>query len=262
VYPFARGLKLTALNLIYARLLRISDLKVKGTGDAARDLDYVTAIRRAFPYPVAIRLDLNGSLDPTHAEHYFSQLLKAGVSWFEQPFAKNEWDASARFQQQFRGVAVLCADESVCTPADLERAIRERAFDAVNIRIGKNGGLLASMQIYQRAIAAGLQVQLGSLVGETSVLAFAGLHFSAATAPLVHYEGCFGKYLVKWDLVPRSLSFSRFGHVPLTRLPEAGLVPAFDLKRLERSAISSESLAGARRAYDSRRLSDFENSVA
>lgn len=242
VYPFASGLKLTALHLGYARLLGITDLKVKGSGDLDRDLDYVGRIRRAFPYPVTIRLDLNGSLSPANAEAYFARLLETGVTWFEQPFPADDWDSSARFQSQYRSRVVLCADESVCTCADLERAIRTRAFDAVNIRIAKHGGLLASLQIYERAVAAGLKLQLGALVGETSVLSFAGLHFAAAVPPLLHYEGCFGKYLVRWDLIQPALTFSRRGHVSAQQLPVAGLVPAFGMERLERAALSSTQL--------------------
>lgn len=242
VYPFAKGLKLQALNASYRWLLRITEFKVKGTGDLAHDLDYIRRIRAAFPYPVNIRLDLNAGLAPANASVYLSRMLEAGVSWFEQPFAKNAWETSSHFQAQFRGAATLCADESVCTMEDLEQAIQKRAFDAVNLRIGKNSGLIESIRLYRRAVEAGLKVQLGALVGETSVLAYAGLHFAAATAPLQHYEGCFGKYLVKWDVLASSLTFGKFGHVSLNRLPTAGLVPDFDLARLERAAYSHEQL--------------------
>lgn len=242
VYPFAKGLKLQALSAIYRWLLRITELKVKGSGDVARDLDYIRRIRAAFPYSVNIRLDLNASLARANAAAYFSRMLEAGVSWFEQPFAKDAWEASSQFQAQFREAATLCADESVCTMDELEQAIRQRAFAAVNLRIGKNSGLVESMRLYRRAIEAGLKVQLGALVGETSVLAYAGLHFAAATAPLVHYEGCFGKYLLKWDVLSPSLTFGRFGRLSLNRLPTAGLVPEFDLARLERAAHTHEQL--------------------
>lgn len=242
IYPFASGVKLAALDFCYVRLLGVTDLKVKGSGDIERDANYIERIRRIFPYRVDIRMDLNGSLAPENAEAYFVRMLVLGVRWFEQPFAKGDWETSARFQEMFQEDAVLCADEAVCSMGDLERAIRERAFGAINIRIGKNGGLVAAWEIYQRAIGAGLKVQLGALVGETSVLAFAGLHFAAATEPLAHYEGCFGRYLVGWDLIEPSLTFSRRGLVSLQRLPNAGLVPAFDLKRLVRAALSATEL--------------------
>jgi L-alanine-DL-glutamate epimerase-like enolase superfamily enzyme len=236
VYPFASGLKLTGLHIGYAWLLRMADVKVKGSGALESDLEYVREIRRAFREPVQIRLDLNGALKPERAETYLAQMREEGITWFEQPLAKDDWDLCARYREMFRGELVLCADESVCTKGDLERAIACGAFDAINIRIGKNGGLLAARDMYERATGAGMKVQLGALVGETSVLAYAGLAFAAATAPLEHYEGCFGHYLTEWDLVQPSLTFSRGGHVSLSRLPAGGIVPEFDDRRLQAAA--------------------------
>ena len=245
VYPFASGLKLSALHLFYGRLMRMESLKVKGTGRIEDDLGYVRAIRQAHPYPVSMRLDLNGSLQPQNAEEYFSRMLESEcrIGWFEQPFQKNDWEACVRFQQMYQTDIVLCGDESICSIQDLERAAREHAFRAVNIRIAKNGGLLESLRIYRRAIEAGFEVQLGALVGETSVLAHAGLHFAAVADSLRHYEGCFGTYLIKWDVIQPSLTFSRRGYVALGRLASAGLAPSFDVDRLRRKAFQSEILA-------------------
>ena len=241
VYPFASGAKLAALNALYRIVIRIEQIKVKGTGRAADDASYVGRIRRAFPYPVDIRLDLNGSLSPGHAEEYFHRLSGSptDVRWFEQPFPKDAWDASAAFQQQFAAELILCADESVCSMDDLTRAVAEGAFRAVNIRIAKNGGLLRALAMYEQALASGLEVQLGCLVGESSVLAYAGLHLAALATQLRYHEGCFGKYLVKWDVIKPSLTFSSRGLVSFKHLPNAGLVPSFDIRRLRRRAVRS-----------------------
>ena len=244
VYPFASGLKLTALHLLYRTLVRAEHIKVKGTGRITDDVSYVAAVRRAFSYPVDIRLDLNGSLLPDHAEEYFLRMLDSqdGVRWFEQPFPKNERGVSAQFQKRFAGNLMFCADESVCSMEDLTRIVEQGAFRAINIRIAKNGGLLNALKLYEKAIESGLEVQLGCLVGETSVLAYAGLHFAALAERLRHHEGCFGKYLIKWDIIQPSLTFSRRGCVPFTRLPQAGLVPMFNLNRLRRQAFQSGPL--------------------
>ena len=244
VYPFASGLKLSALHFFYRSLIRAESIKVKGTGRIVDDAAYLARIRRAFPYPVRLRLDLNGSLSPDHADEYFSRMLASrdGVRWFEQPFPKDAWEVSARFQQQFASDAVLCADESVCSMEDLIRAIRHGAFRAVNIRIAKHGGLLNALRLYDKAVQNGLAVQLGCLVGESSVLAYAGLLFAAVTDPLHHYEGCFGTYLITWDAIEPSLTFSRQGRVPLARLPQAGLVPMFNINRLRARAVQSSAL--------------------
>lgn len=241
VYPFASGAKLTALNVLYRTVIRAEQIKVKGVGRAADDAGYVGRIRRAFPYPVDLRLDLNGSLSPGHAEEYFRHLSgsPAEVRWFEQPFPKDAWDASEVFQQQFDGELILCADESVCSMEDVKRAAAHGAFRAVNIRIAKNGGLLRSLAIYNEALASGLETQLGCLVGESSVLAYAGLHLAALADQLRYREGCFGTYLMKWDVIQPSLTFSRGGQVSFGHLPKAGLVPSFDIRRLRQRAVRS-----------------------
>ena len=102
VYPFASGVKLAALHFFYRVIIQPEWIKVKGKGRLADDLDYVLRIRRAFPYPVQVRLDLNGALAADHAEEYFSGMLKSshGVRWFEQPFPKDAWELAEEFQRQ------------------------------------------------------------------------------------------------------------------------------------------------------------------
>lgn len=247
VYPLTSARARWALNLFYRSLLRMRHLKIKGTGDVEEDTAAAAAIRRAFPYPVEMRLDLNGSLPPPRAEEYFTRMLRheTRICWFEQPFPKHDWESAGRFQKQFGNRVVLCGDESICTLEDLERARAEGAFRAVNIRIGKSGGLLPALSIYRRAQEVGLETQLGCLVGESSVLGYAGLHLAAVAGQLRYREGCFGRYLLKWDPIQPSLTFSRHGRVGLDRLPAAGLVPPFDLERLRRRAIRSGCLEAA-----------------
>ena len=246
VYPFASGLKLSALHVLYRTCIGMEQIKVKGTGRLDADLAYFGNIRRAFSYPVNVRLDLNGSLSRDHAEDYFSRMLgfPDGPRWFEQPFPKDAWDLSAEFQRRFERDLVLCADESVCSMDDLMRAIEQGAFRAVNIRIAKNGGLLNALTLYGRAIEHGLEVQLGCMVGESSVLAYAGLHLAALADQLRYHEGSFGKYLIRWDVIEPSLTFSRKGQVSFTRLPHAGLVPIVDIRRLRQRAFQSGLLGG------------------
>ncbi|MGH2348947.1 MAG: mandelate racemase/muconate lactonizing enzyme family protein [bacterium] len=245
VYPLASGPKLMALHVFYRTLFGMTDLKVKGTGNTSTDLGYLTKIRRAYPYPVSVRVDLNGALDASSAAEYVRALLRAGVSWFEQPFPKDDWENHRRLQHSFGPDITLCGDESLCTVEDVRRAARERAFRAVNIRVAKHGGIRRSLDVYRAAVDGGLVAQLGSLVGETSVLAYAGLHFAALTGPLVHHEGCFGKFAIKHDLVRPSLTFSRGGRVSLAALPEAGLVPAIDLRALRSGALTVNRFAAA-----------------
>src|SRR5690606_37151865 len=63
--------------------------------------------------------------------------------------------------------------------ASLLRIIRERAADAVNLKLMKTGGLQPALAMVAAAEAAGLWVQVGSMV-ESSVGSAAGYHLAAA----------------------------------------------------------------------------------
>jgi muconate cycloisomerase len=246
-YPIARRAKRAALHLFYRTLMRMDQVKVKGTGQIDADLATLVAIRRAYPYPVTLRIDLNGSLHPDAADAYCERMLASphGVRWIEQPCSRHDLQTPARLQRRFAGALVFCGDESVCTEEDLDRALEAGAFGAINLRVAKHGGLQAALRVYRRAAAAGLEVQIGCLVGESSVLAFAGLHLAALIeGDPRHYEGCYGRFLLGWDVLQPSLTFGRGGRVSLGRLPAAGLVPPFDLARLRRAAIHAVPLAG------------------
>ena len=240
VFPLATGFKFFALQLTY-RVLQVENIKIKGVGQVKADLAYVTKIRNTFSCPVNLRLDLNGSLSPNHAEEYFSKMLesKNNIRWFEQPFSKDDWGNSEKFQKKFASDFTFCADESVCSMEDVERAIRTGAFRAINIRIAKNGGLLKALELYKKATESGLETQLGCYVGESSILAYAGLHFSSMIDQLRYHEGCFGNYLNKWDVIQPSLTFTQKGQVSFKRLPQAGLVPSFNLDRLRKKAFKT-----------------------
>lgn len=235
VYPFAKGFKFTLLDFFYRTVKRMQDIKVKGTGILSTDQEYLTKIKKTFSYPIKVRMDLNGSLAPDKADEYFTRMTELGVHWYEQPFQKNDWQSASRFQKKYPDI-ILCADESICTVAELEKAAHEGAFRAMNIRLGKNGGLFKSLEMHRRAIELGLKTQLGCLVGESSILSYAGLHFAAMAQPLEHSEGCFGTYLTKWDVIKPSLAFTRGGKVSLKRLPQYGIVPSFDVSTITRRA--------------------------
>jgi L-alanine-DL-glutamate epimerase-like enolase superfamily enzyme len=243
-YPIARGAKRAVLHLFYRTWMRMDQLKVKGTGQIDEDLAYLAAVRRAYPYPVTLRVDLNGSLRPEDADAYCTRMLASpyGVRWIEQPFARDDLESSGRFQRRFSPDLVFCGDESICTEEDLDRALVAGAFRAVNLRVAKHGGLQAALRLYQRASAAGLETQVGCLVGESSILAYAGLQLAALVHDMRYFEGCFGRYLVRWDVIQPSLTFSRGGRVSLDRLPSVGLVPPFDAARLRRAAIRATLL--------------------
>jgi predicted alpha/beta hydrolase len=90
----------------------------------------------------------------------------------------------------------VMADESFHTRESLEKLIGRRAATAVNARISKCGGLIATRNRCREALAAGLWVQVGCQVGESSLLSAAHLRLCAAVGVVRYAEGCFGRLLL------------------------------------------------------------------
>jgi L-Ala-D/L-Glu epimerase len=81
---------------------------------------------------------------------------------------------------------------------------------------------------------AGLMLQIGCQVGESSLLSAAHLMLLSALAPEVRYaEGCFGLHLLREDPGSPTVQF-RYGGRPPRRPPGAGLGVQVDAAKLER----------------------------
>jgi muconate cycloisomerase len=114
-------------------------------------------------------------------------------------------------------------DESLVTTADADALIEAKAADFFNIRVSKCGGLAPSLAIALRACEVGIGVQVGSQVGETSILAAAGRHLAAALVDVAFVEGSFGTLLLTEDISVDSVRFGHRGEAPLLTGPGLGV---------------------------------------
>ncbi|MFI1357702.1 mandelate racemase/muconate lactonizing enzyme family protein [Streptomyces sp. NPDC020898] len=143
-------------------------VKVKASDDIERDVRTVGAIRHRLGADVPVMVDANMSWAPETAVPYARRLREAGVDLVEEPLPRRSW-ADLRALRRATGVRVLL-DESVCTAADARAAVAAEACDAVNVRVSKNGGLLASARLIEYARSQGLGFQIGVQVAETGPL--------------------------------------------------------------------------------------------
>ncbi len=106
-----------------------------------------------------------------------------------------------------------------------------------NIRISKNGGLLPSLKLAALAQKFGLGIQLGCMVGETSVLSAAGRWFVMIVPGVTFAEGSYSKVLLKSDIVSKSLGFGPGGRIKPIAGPGLGVaVQDEKLKMLSQQA--------------------------
>lgn len=212
VLTSSRSWKQTAQLFAY-RLLGYRALKLKvdeqsGPAEIAR-------ISRLAGKRIELRADVNMGWSVSQALEKMPALAREGVRSFEQPLAADDFEGAARLVSE-TGLDVM-ADESLNTRQTLERLIEAGACTAISARISKCGGLIATLARCREAREAGIWIQIGCQVGESSVLSAAHLHLTAEFAEMRHAEGCFGKLLLAEDPASPLLQMRGGGRPP--RLP-------------------------------------------
>jgi len=204
-----KGLRLLK-SALKQRLFGIRQVKLKV--DDADDAKAVRLLRRVFGRNFDVRVDANMAWTVDQAIDAMRAMGGYGVTSFEQPIAADDIEGLARLVSE-SGLGVM-VDESLTTRASLQRLIEARACTAANVRISKCGGLVASFNRAREALAAGLTLQFGCQVGESSLLSAAHLRLSQAVQPVTYAEGCFGLFLLREDPVLPLLQFGRGGRPP------------------------------------------------
>ncbi|MFL6294657.1 MAG: mandelate racemase/muconate lactonizing enzyme family protein, partial [Actinomycetes bacterium] len=161
-WPYAKSLlKIRAFGFRQVKL----KLEREGAVRAARTARLVLGRR------VELRVDANMAWDVEQALEVIGQLRAVGIRSFEQPIASSDLAGLARLVAE--SSAHIMVDEGLTDRDSLQRFIGQRACTAVNVRISKCGGLVAAGARCREALAAGLLLQGGCPVGESSRLSAA-----------------------------------------------------------------------------------------
>lgn len=204
-----KGLAL-AKSALKQRLFGIGQIKLKVSG--ADDIAVVRFLRRVLGKRIDLRVDANMGWSYQEAMDATRAMSECGVHSYEQPLAADDLDGLARLVSQSR--AGIMADESFSDGESLKHLINRRACTGVNVRISKCGGLVASVKRAREALSAGLEVQIGCQVGESSLLSAAQLILAACVQPVRYFEGCFGLHLLREDPSIPVLQFGYGGRPP------------------------------------------------
>lgn len=185
----------------------MTDAKLKLCGRKDRDGRRAAWLARGG----RVRLDAN-NLWPDAASALAGLERVAPHAWaIEEPVQARDWAGLAHVGRE-SGLAVIL-DESFAGPSDLDRLEPGPRY-LVNLRLSHLGGVLRTLQALEAAQARGLGVIIGAHVGETSLLARAGLVLAGACmGRLEGYEGAYGTWLLKHDPAIPSLTFGRDGTV-------------------------------------------------
>jgi L-Ala-D/L-Glu epimerase len=155
----------------------------------ATDEPTIEAVRSATKKP--LRVDANeGWKDKEEALRKIRWLETQGVELIEQPMPAAMLEEQ-RYLRDRVGIPIF-ADEACLRPEDIPRLAG--AFDGVNVKVDKAGGLLNALRMIEIARGLGLKVMLGCMVSSSVAITAA-----AQLSPLVDYADLDGHLLIAND---------------------------------------------------------------
>ena len=155
----------------------------------ATDEPTIEAVRSVTRKP--LRVDANeGWKDKEEAVRKINWLEKQGVEFIEQPLPA-EMIEETRWVRSRVHMPII-ADEACQRAADIPKL--KEAFDGVNVKLDKSGGMLEAYRMIQIAKSLGMRTMLGCMIS-SSVSVTAAAHLS----PLVDYADLDGNLLIAND---------------------------------------------------------------
>lgn len=153
------------------------------------DVDLVRALRATSN--ARFRVDANEAFSFEDAKRILPDLLALGVDMVEQPLAKTEWDA----MKELKAISPLplFADESCVEESDVAKCAD--AFDGINIKLTKCGGITPALRMITEGRKLGIKVMLGSM-NESTIGSAAMAHL----LPLLDEIDADGPLLLKEDV--------------------------------------------------------------
>jgi len=150
-----------------------------GPVDRLRDnIETLIQVRELLGNEVALALDANGSLAVRDAIALADALADVRIAYFEQPVPISDLVGLKRIRDRIK--APVMADESVYSPEDAARVVREDCADVLGIKLYKCGGLWRGRQIGIVAEAAGYDVNCAGTANGSHLEALAAAHLGAA----------------------------------------------------------------------------------
>ncbi|MFZ4450770.1 dipeptide epimerase [Salibacterium aidingense] len=161
-------------------------LKIKVGNEEALDIQRISKIREAAGDRVKLRLDANQGWNSKQAVKIIRVLEeKTNLELVEQPVPAHDI-AGLKYIRE-RVDTPIMADESVFSPADAFRLVKEEAVDLLNIKLMKCGGVRRARQIADMAQSAGIECMIGSMM-ESHLSVTAAAHLAYAHSNITKYD--------------------------------------------------------------------------
>jgi len=195
------------IQVVLFNLSGMRDAKLKLSSDRSQGMWRARLLARFGP----VRLDANNLWASADLACNGLDGLSRYAWAVEEPLRPRDWQGLAAVGLA-TGLAIIL-DESVTEIDDLA-AVTAGPRYVLNARVSKHGGLLRTLSVIREARMRNMKIVVGSQVGETSILARAGIVAArAAGADLIGFEGAFGTRLLARDATVPSIGFGYGGRV-------------------------------------------------
>lgn len=174
------------------------------------DIDLLRLLRQHTEAP--FRVDANEGWDFEDAKKLLPELEKLNVTMIEQPLQRTEHEA----MKELKSLSAIpfFADESCQTEKDVKDC--SEAFDGINIKLTKCGGITPALRMIEEAKQLGLKVMIGSMC-ESSI----GTAAIAHMLPLLDEVDADGPLLLREDIA-EGLKYDN-GNIHITDAPGLGI---------------------------------------
>jgi len=136
-------------------------LKIK----PGQDIEFVSAVRRAFP-EIVLSVDANSAYRLDDHLDVFKELDEFDLLMIEQPLVAGDLLDHSRLQRELK--TAVCLDESITCLRDARQALELNACRIINIKLGRVGGHRSAREIQELAVEKGVPVWCGGML-ETGV---------------------------------------------------------------------------------------------
>ncbi len=159
-------------------------VKLRIGDTSARDLERVTAVRKALGDDITILTDANTGYSLDDARRVIPGLEAQGVGWLEEPFPAHDYRSYA-VAATF-GRLPLAAGENHYTRFEFSRLIEDRAIRILQPDLSKTGGITEALRI--AALASAWKLPIHPHTSMTGLNMAATIHFLCAIDNAGYFE--------------------------------------------------------------------------
>lgn len=161
-------------------------IKIKVSGNVSEDVDMIEALFKVVSRSTQITLDGNQGYKLDNARSLLARLEELGTTplFFEQPLPADDWEGLKDLQNS-TGVPV-CLDETIITPEDAIRIVREKTASMINLKIMKSG-IEETARIISIARSAGIALMIGGML-ESEIAMGCSLQLACGFGGIQHFD--------------------------------------------------------------------------